>query len=152
MQDREPSPVATEEKSANMCLECGALKVDGMNCWEQLGAIIAWEYDDPELLAEHFLTVASYNLQHPAQFTDEAIDGLRSVYIERLDKGLGVAEIRRRVGNASGGNKRVLKDEAERHPVLRRWEMTIADVYTPDRPEGAAQRVRAWAAAIRREL
>jgi hypothetical protein len=51
------------------CAECGAPRVSGMTCWEMLGAIIAWEYHDPALLAEHFLTVASYNLQHPAQFT-----------------------------------------------------------------------------------
>ncbi len=56
------------------CPECGARSVNGMNCWEQLGLLLAWEYDDPELQAEHFLTVAAYNLQHPAQFTDEALD------------------------------------------------------------------------------
>jgi hypothetical protein len=116
-----------------------------------LGAIIAWEYQDAELLAEHFLTVASYNLQHPAQVTDAALAGLRAVFIERLDRGLGVAEIRRRVGAAAGA-ARVLKPEAARQPVLRQWSMTIADVYLPDRPAGASDRVRAWAAAIRREL
>jgi hypothetical protein len=30
--------------------------------------------------------------------------------------------------------------------------MTIADVYIPERPQGAAGRVAAWAAAIRSEL
>jgi hypothetical protein len=123
-----------------------------MSCWEMLGAVLAWEAHDPELLAEHFLTVASYNLQHPAQFTDTTLAGLRAVYIERLDRGLGIAEIRRRVGNAGGGATRVLKPAAERVLVLRRWAMTVADVYLPDRSEGAAERVRAWAAAIRREL
>ncbi|HEY0736847.1 MAG TPA: DUF5946 family protein [Herpetosiphonaceae bacterium] len=53
--------------------ECGGSTVDGLTCWEQLGALIAWEYDDPELAAEHFLTVAAYNLQHPAQFTDDDV-------------------------------------------------------------------------------
>lgn len=134
------------------CLECGAPAVDGLSCWEQLGLLIAWEYDDPELLAEHFLTVASYNLQHPAQFTDEVIAGLRITLIERLDNDLPVTEIRGRNAATYEGKKRVLKDESERRPVLRRWPMTIADVYIPDRPEGAAGRVRAWAAAIRREL
>jgi hypothetical protein len=134
------------------CPECGAPLVEGMGCWEMLGAIIAWEYDDPELLSEHFLTVASYNLQHPAQFTDAALAGLRAAYIERLDNNLPIAEIRRRVGRVAQGAAPVLRPEAERRPRLRRWGMTIADVYIPDRPEGAAGRVRAWAAAIRREL
>ncbi len=46
----------------------------------------------------------------------------------------------------------MLKPEAERKPVLRRWSVTIADVYLPDQLQGAAARVQAWAAAIRREI
>ncbi len=134
------------------CPECGAPTVNDMTCWEMLGAIIAWEFQDPELLAEHFLTVASYNLQHPAQFTEAALVGLQAVFIERLDHGLAVAEIRRRVGAATAGATRVRKPEAERYPVLRQWGMTIANVYLLDQPHGAAERVRVWAAAIRCEL
>jgi hypothetical protein len=134
------------------CPECGAPMAQGMTCWEMLGGIIAWEYQDPELLAEHFLTVASYNLQHPAQFTDAALAGLRAVFIERVDHGLAIAEIRRRVGAAALGTARVLRPESSRQPVLRQWAMTIADVYLPSHPAGAAERVRAWATAIRREL
>ena len=135
-------------KDAVACPECGAPTVNGMTCWEQLRAILAWEQQDHELSAEHFLTVASYNLQHPAQFTGEALAGLRAAFIERLDNGLPVEEIRRRVGRASEGKKRVLKDASERRPVLRCWERTIADVYIPDQPHGAVERVRTWAAAI----
>jgi uncharacterized protein DUF5946 len=140
------------DRDTTACPECGAPLVNGMTCWEQLGAIGAWEFQDPELLAEHFLTVASYNLQHPAQFTDEAIDGLRAAFIGRLDNGLSIAEIRHRAAAAYAGKKRVLKNEIERRPALRRWRMTIADVYIPDRPQGAAERVRRWAATIRSEL
>ena len=134
------------------CLECGAATVRGMTCWEMLGAIIAWEADDPALFAEHFLTVASYNLQHPAQFTDGALAGLRAVFVEHLDHGLGIVGIRRRTMHASDGQTRVLRPEAEHRPALRVWTMTIADVYLPEQPEGAAERVRAWARAIRDEL
>ena len=141
-----------EHPDQTRCRECGSPQIDGMTCWEQLGAILAWEAHDHELLAEHFLTVACYNLQHPAQFTDAALAGLRGAFIERLDDNLPVAEIRRRAGRANAGSRRVLRPEAERRPVLRRWGTTIADVYLPDQPEGAAARVRAWAAAIRREL
>ena len=136
----------------NTCPECGAPLVDGLDCWGQMGAVCAWEWQDPELAAVHFLTVASYNLQHPAQFTDEALGGLAAAYKAHLDGGLPVAEIRRRVGALAAGSARVLRPPAERRPVLRRWPMTVADVYLPDQPEGAAERVRAWAASIRREL
>jgi Family of unknown function (DUF5946) len=134
------------------CPECGAPLVEGLNCWEQLGALLAWEWDDPALQAEHFLTVAAYNLQHPAQFTDAALSGLRTAFVERLDRGVADVELRRRAARQFEGQTRVLRPLAERQPVLRRWPMTIADVYLPEQPEGAAARVRAWAAAIRAEL
>jgi len=134
------------------CRECGAPQVDGLTCWEQLGALLAWEWQDPALLAVHFLTVASYNLQHPAQFTAEAITGLRAALIDHLDRGMPVAELRRRVSHFAEGQTRVLKKAAEQQPRLHQWSMSIADVYLPEQPEGAADRVRAWAAATRQEL
>jgi hypothetical protein len=126
--------------------------IDGLTCWEQLGALIAREWQDPDLLALHFLTVASYNLQHPAQFTDDALASLRTAYLDHLDRGVPVAEIRRQMAPRFAGQARVLKDPAARQPLLRPWLMTIADVYLPNQPQGAANRVRAWAAVIRREL
>ena len=123
-----------------------------MACWEMLGALVAWGSLDPELLAEHFLTVASYELQHPAQFTDAALAAVRAAFIDRLDHGVALVKIRRRVRRAAAGATRMLRPAAERHPVLQLWSMTIADVYLPDQPQGAAARVRAWAAAIRREM
>lgn len=98
------------------------------------------------------MTVACYNIQHPAQFTDEVIPGLHAALIERLDRGVPVEVIRQRNSRLYEGKKRVLKREAERRPVLREWPITIADVYIPEQPEGAAERVRQWAAAIRSEL
>ena len=141
-----------QNAESDACPECGAPKVDGLSCREQLGVIGAWEWQDPALLALHFLTVASYNLQHPAQFTDAAIAGLRELFLAHLDQGVAVVEVRRRVAQSTAGSVRVLKPEAERRPMLRHWSMTIADVYIPGQPEGAADRVKAWAASIRAEL
>ena len=137
---------------AATCPECGAPHVDDLTCWEQLGAILAWEWQDPALQAQHFLTVASYNLQHPAQFTDAALAGLRAHYVEHLDRGTPVAELRHRVGRLAEGSRRILKPENERRPVLCGWRLTVADVYQAGDPAGAAQRVRDWAESIREEL
>lgn len=144
----------TDDNSTQIrtCPECGAPQVDSLDCWGQLGAIIAWEWRDPELMAQHFLTVASYNLQHPAQFTTEALAGLRLQFIDHLDNGVPIQEIRRRVSSLAEGNTKVLIPEAERHPMVRHWPMTINEVYLPDQPEGAADRVKRWAASIREEL
>ena len=134
------------------CPECAAPRVEGLDCWNQMGAVCAWEWQDPELAALHFMTVATYNLQHPAQFTAEALEALRAVYCEYLDGGLTVAEMRRRIGAQTQGSVRVLRPQAERRPALRRWPLPVADVYIPDQPAGAAARVRAWAASIRHAL
>jgi hypothetical protein len=145
-------PNETADNIEEACPECGAARVDGMTCWEQLGAIGAWEFQDSELYAEHFLTVASYNLQHYAQFTEEALADLRVAFIEKLDHGTSTKELRRQMAGAYDGKRRVLKGKADRKPVLRTWSMTIADVYIPGTPEGATERVRKWAASIRSEL
>lgn len=136
------------------CPECGAPPASGMTCFEQLAAVLGWESVDPELAALHFYTVAAYNLQHPAPFTDEALEGLRITFREAIDEGLSGPEVRRRVDRrlALAGKKKVLKAEADRRPVRRTWQKSLADVYLPDRPQGAAERVRAWATAVRAEL
>jgi hypothetical protein len=134
------------------CPECGALHVAGLTCAEQFGVLLAWEYDDPELQAEHFLTVACYNVQHPAQFTEEAMAGLRSSLIDRLDHGASIDVLRQRAAGAYEGKKRVLKPESERRLEFRQWSMTISDVYLEGRRQGAANRVRRWATSIRSEF
>lgn len=144
--------MSDNNEPTDTCPECGAPAVNGMNCFEQLGWLIGWEQRDPDLAALHFVTVASYNLQHAAQFQPDVLARLREAFIAHLDRGLPASEIRRRMGSAYAGSARVLRPESERRPVLRRWPMTIADVYLPDQPDGAADRVRAWAASIRAEL
>ena len=123
-----------------------------MDCFEQLAWTIGWESEDPALAALHFYTVASFNLQHPAQFTDEALAGLRSLYLEAVDAGWTNEQVRRRAVERGAGQRQVLRPAADRRPALKRWSRTIDDVYLPDQPEGAAERVRDWVAAIRREL
>lgn len=136
----------------NYCEECGAELSNGLDCWNTFGAVIAWEAHDPELVAEHFLTVASYNLQHPSQFADGVIAQLQTGFVGYLDATLTLDQIRSQTRKTFNGKRRVLRPIEERRPVLRRWPMTIADVYLADQPKGAAERVRAWAASIRQEL
>ncbi|MDX1417328.1 MAG: DUF5946 family protein [Candidatus Promineifilaceae bacterium] len=140
------------ENKNKSCPECGAPRVEGMDCWAQLGAIIAWEWQDPALMAQHYLTVTCCNVQHPAQFNDHALATMKRLFLEHLAGEVSLAEIRRRNSQLFEGSVKVLKPEGERQPILRRWPMTIADVYIPDQAEGAAQRVKLWAASIYREI
>ncbi len=123
-----------------------------MSCWEQFGGVLAWEWHDPDLQSVHFLTVASYNFQHPAQFTHEALEKLQEMFIDHLDNGTPVSLLRQRMARNAAGEKKVLRDVAIQQKILRHWHMTIADVYLPDHPQEAADRVRAWASSIRSEL
>jgi hypothetical protein len=94
------------------CTECGAKEVEGMDCWWQLGGIGQWELNDPELYAVHFLTVACYNLQHPSQFTDEALEDLRNTFNEALENGWSNEQVRAQVSKAGwDGKKKVIVKE-----------------------------------------
>ncbi|RJO62819.1 MAG: hypothetical protein C4542_01855 [Dehalococcoidia bacterium] len=134
------------------CSECGALSHDRLTCQERLHGILALEQRDTELQALHFLTVAAYNIQHPAQFTDDALTGLRESFIEYLSGKITTEEIRHRTNLVFNGPKRVTKPALERTPILRCWEMTTADVFLPFQPQGTAERVKKWAESIKNEL
>jgi hypothetical protein len=152
--EQQPSTAAARSSGSavDRCPECGAPNPPGASCFEMFGVLLAREAEDPELLAEHFFTVACYNLQHPAQFTDDAIAELRQAVIDRLDHGTPVAVLRKRASAAYEGSRRVLRRPGERRVVARRWPMTIADVCTMEDLSGAAGRVKQWAASIRSQL
>jgi hypothetical protein len=134
---------------ADKCPECGSPLIDGLDCWDMLGIICSWEWSDPELQKEHFLTVASYNLQHPAKFQEEALSGLRAALEDYLDLGTSPSELRRRVSAAYEGSVTVLKKEVDRIVRPTEWPMTISVVYAGGNPAGAAERVRCWGRSIR---
>lgn len=134
------------------CPECGNPYQDGLTCEEQFHYVLSWEWHDLALSAKHFLTVASYNLQHPSQFTVESLAALQTIFITHLDEGVPIDQLRRRMARHADGSQRVVVPVAERQPVLRTWPLTIAHVYHANQPDGAAERVQAWAEAIRTAL
>ncbi|WP_052342713.1 DUF5946 family protein [Bacillus sp. EB01] len=133
------------------CPECGAPEANGLDCFGQLGEILAWEYDDPELLSQHFWTVACYNIQHPAQFTEEAMAKFQEVFCQAYDQQLPVSEIRKKVSFYAEGQANVVKKSLHR-PVFRDWAMTISEVYLVGERKGAADRVRAWSKIVRKQI
>lgn len=137
----------------NRCPECGApTSVDGFNCWEQLNTLVSWELTDPELASVRFLTAVSYNLQHPAQFTPAARTELKELLIDHIENETSVDKLRLRVEEMMAGDQRVILPPDKRAPLFRSWPMTISDVYLPNHPTDAAERVRQWANAIYKTL
>ena len=134
------------------CPECGAPLDHGLTCWQQFGTILTWEWQDPELQAVHFLTVAAYNLQHPARFTAEALATLHAVFVDHIDHKTPVDRLRKRVAHVMQGHTKVLAEAQEREVTQQSWPMTVADVYNRGESEGAAGRVRQWAMSVRSHL
>ena len=134
------------------CSECGALSHDGLTCRERFHALLTMEVQDPELASLHFLTVACYNLQHPSQFTPEALEGLRISLKGLLGGTMTIDEIRRRTSSEYDGPKKVLQPAWRQQVILNIWKMTTADVYRPFQPRGTAERVKQWAESVRREI
>lgn len=139
-------------KKTSSCLECGAAQTEDLTCWDQFSAVLGWEWQDPELQAKHFLTVASYNLQHPSRFTDEAIVGLQEVFRDHLKNGLPISQIRKQVSQAAAGNQTILKKTKDQNPIPREWKITITDVFFSNQPEGATERVQIWAESILEDI
>lgn len=132
-------------QEAGTCPRCGAL---GGSCEEVFHKILAMEYDSPRLLAEHFKTVACYNIQHPSIYTSEVIEGLCASLRAHLEEGVEVAEIRRRNSRLYEGDRRVRRQPAEVTVELHRWPMTIRDVWIEGDGDAAAQKVVEWAQSI----
>ena len=142
-------PVATCDEQVE-CAECGALQ-SPLTCRARLELLLAWEVDDEALRELHFLTVASFNLQHPAVFTDQARAGLEEAFRGYLDGQVTVAEIRRRAAGVNGA-VRIRRRPDEVRPQRRRWPVTIDAVAVPGQAADAAARVRSWSEAIRDTL
>jgi hypothetical protein len=139
---------SNEERFMTICPECGAAHDDGLTCETRFHLLLAWEAQDPTLQQVHFLTVASYNLQHPAMFQPTAIASLRTALRSYLRDGVPISAIRMAIRSSVGGATKVLRPATERQLRLRTWSITIADVALPDQPQGAAERVQVWAKAI----
>ncbi len=134
------------------CPECGALSHDGLTCRERFHVMLVMEGQDPELASCHFLTVACYNLQHPSQFTAEALERLRYALKGFLDRTVTIDEIRQRTSFEHDGPKKVQRPAWGQQIILNRWTMTTADVCRPFQTQGTADRVKQWAESIRREI
>lgn len=133
------------------CPECGAPQTDGLNCFDMFGVVLSWEAFDQDLLNLHFWTVATYNLQHPAQFTEEAIKGLREVYLEAYEKEVPISYIRKKMSRLTEGKVHVIK-KVNITPCLKSWPITIADIYHHNQHIGVSHRVLQWRKSVRSAL
>ena len=128
------------------CPECGAT-----GCRDKFESMLALEFEDPEVFgAVHHVTVICFNLQHPAAFSDEALEWMRSTLRAVVEEGLAPDELRERSQKQFKGQVRVLS-KAPKAPKIAEWSMTAADVRT-DSPDVYVNDIMAWAKSILKDL
>lgn len=133
------------------CSECGAAD-DGATCRERFDERLALEFSDLRAGRVHLHTVACYQLQHPSSFQldEDARVALGAALADVELRGVPVAEVRRRMGDAFAGATRVRVRQGEAAAPStppRPWSMTIADLGPLD-PDTHAEEVRRWARAV----
>jgi hypothetical protein len=138
------------------CSECGAPLPEGGTCRDYFYELLALEAQVPGGPGElpHFFAVASYNLQHPLQFTPEAVQGLRTAVADVLAGRATLDDVRRRVRYATNGPTHVLRrpgsadeESGSRAAWPTEWPITVLDVCRVS-PEEYRERVRQWGETV----
>jgi hypothetical protein len=135
------------------CPECGAALDTGRTCRDYFNDLLAleWQIEGGPGARAHFLAVASYNLQHPSQFTGEMLAGLRQTLADVLAGRATIADARSRARAATDGPTRVRRRSGDAdHPPEHwptQWPMTIRDVCAVPASRYLEQ-VQAWAASV----
>ena len=149
---------------AENCPECGAALPEGGSCRDHFHALLLLEGEIPGVPGSimHFYVVATYGLQHPQamNYSQDAIEGLRTMLADALDGRADTSDIRRRGRRAADGPIRVTRRAGD--PDVRwykgPWPMTVADVCTADTfgsydtYDEFADRVTLWARSVRETL
>ena len=134
------------------CGECGAPLDAGRACRDYFNDLLGLEWQVPGGPGgrAHFLAVASYNLQHPSQFTAVMLSGLRQTLSDVLSGRATIADALARARTVTDGATRVERRPGDAdHPLEwpRRWPMTVRDVC--DVPASRyLDQVHAWATAV----
>lgn len=115
-------------------------------CWAAFGEVMAREYQNPDLMPVHRLSVDAWAVQHPGDGSRQAIQsvGLHLVRLMvQLDDGL----------SGEAANTAMLGFAARKAtlPVLtppERYALTVAEVAGAIQPSDHILAVRAWAEAV----
>ncbi len=115
-------------------------------CWAAFGRVNAREYQNPDLMPVHRLTVDAWAVQHPGDGSRRAIQSV-GLHLARLmvqlDDGLSGD-----AANAAMLGFAARKADMLELPPRATYEMTVADVVDAETPDAHEKAVRAWAQAV----
>jgi len=123
-----------------------AYMISSTACWAAFNAVIAREFENPDLMPVHRMSVDAWAVQHPGDGSRRAIQSV-GLHLARLwvqlDRGLE-GEAANRV--MSGFARR--KAELPELPPRTCYTMTVADVIAAEEPSAHRAGVRQWAEAV----
>ena len=135
------------------CIECGARETHGYSCYELFGFPLVWEHNDPKLYELHFWLVSCYMIQHPSNYTEEGYKHLVNLFIDAYDNNWDTPYIlkkNREIVKSVGKITNPIPNE-ERKRELRRWSMTIEDIYLGGE-QNAIENINKWKEQIINDL
>jgi len=139
-------------ETKQVCPECGTVWHEGQTCQDHFYQMLAWEYENPDNLAVHHLTVLCYHLQHPSLYSPEGLRGAIRLLDDFVGRGLTPEQARKRDRRVVNSHERTwkIKGTPESHGVYERpvhWTMTAANVIE-NGIDNYCNSVRAWARSM----
>ncbi|RAV21589.1 DUF5946 family protein [Paenibacillus contaminans] len=111
----------------DICAKCGAELSQENTCESIFNEFMALEFTDPSYGQVHFLTVASYMVQHEG-YSDDMYVWVQSALRRHLEEGYPTELIRQDMAIGPGSTKGIRRPlNAIPQPKVA-WTMTIADV------------------------
>jgi hypothetical protein len=135
------------------CAECGATLEPARACRDYFNDLLALEWQVPggPGTKAHFLAVASYNLQHPSDFTPAMLSGLRTTLSDVLAGRASIEEALDRARKTTDGSTRVRRRPGDvgrpQEDWPTRWPMTVRDVCSVP-VSSYLEQVQAWATSV----
>ena len=140
---------------SDRCVECGAVLSEGNTCQTIFDEFLSLEYTNPAYGQVHFLTVASFMIQH-GRYSDAALIWMQSMLRAALDEQLTAQQLRQRAAQGMDDAARTWKvsRQADERPLPRvAWSRTIADVaQSMQDPEKYCEQVKQWAQATLQQM
>lgn len=112
---------------SSTCNKCGARLPTGNTCQSIFNEFMALEFTEPSYGQVHFLTVASYMVQHEG-YSDEMYVWIQTALRKHLEEDYPTELIRQDMNRGPGSTKGIRRPvNAPPLPKVA-WTMTIADV------------------------